>query len=107
MQRYWVPSSLDSALMGTDLADYWFPVAQGGDIAFIYGVLKVMIANGWGDSNFTKNFAEGWDELAVECEKRDWLELEKQAGLPRASMEEFGQMRADSDSRTLERASRR
>src|SRR5262245_54233304 len=25
MQRFWVPSSLDSAVFGTDIADYWFP----------------------------------------------------------------------------------
>jgi molybdopterin-dependent oxidoreductase alpha subunit len=92
MQRYWVPSSLDSALMGTDLADYWFPVAQGGDIAFIYGVLKIIIANNWHDSNFTKNFAENWDGLARHCATLDWPELEKQAGLPRASMEAFAKL---------------
>ena len=40
MKRYWVPRRAGSALFGTDIADYWFPVAQGGDIAFLYGVLK-------------------------------------------------------------------
>ncbi len=89
MQRYWVPSSLDSALFGTDLADYWFPVSQGGDIAFIYGVLKVMMANGWEDANFTRNFAVNWDGLARHCGTLGWEELERQAGLPRASMEAF------------------
>src|SRR5258708_3230729 len=34
MQKYWVPSNVGSALFGTDIADYWFPVSQGGDIAF-------------------------------------------------------------------------
>src|SRR5690242_2990034 len=29
MKRYWVPSTLHSALFGTDIADYWFAVAQG------------------------------------------------------------------------------
>src|SRR3954468_22338775 len=92
MQRYWVPSSIDSALFGTDLADYWFPVAQGGDIAFIYGVLKIMIANNWHDSRFVHDFAEGWDSLVQHCAKLDFVELEKQSGLPRASMEEFARL---------------
>jgi molybdopterin-dependent oxidoreductase alpha subunit len=92
MQRYWVPSSLDSALFGTDLADYWFPVAQGGDIAFLYGVLKIMIENDWHDSRFVRDFAEGWDALVQHCAKLDFAELEKQAGLPRASMEEFARL---------------
>jgi molybdopterin-dependent oxidoreductase alpha subunit len=92
MQRYWVPSSLDSALFGTDLADYWFPVAQGGDIAFIYGVLKIMIANNWHDSRFVHDFAENWDGLVAHCNKLDFAELEKQSGLPRASMEAFAKL---------------
>ena len=46
MKRYWVPSTMSSAMFGTDIADYWFPVSQGGDIAFLYGVLKIMFANG-------------------------------------------------------------
>lgn len=95
MQRYWVPSSMDSALFGTDLADYWFPVAQGGDIAFVYGVLKVMAANGWHDERFVRDFAEGWDELAGVASGFSWEELEAQAGLPRASMEEFAKLIRD------------
>jgi hypothetical protein len=35
MERYWVPSTPSSALFGTDIADYWFGVAQRGDIAFL------------------------------------------------------------------------
>ena len=35
MERYWVPSTFRSALFGTYIADYWFPVAVGGDIAFL------------------------------------------------------------------------
>ena len=29
MKRYWVPSTASSALFGTDIADYWFPVKIG------------------------------------------------------------------------------
>ena len=47
MKRYWVPSSVDSALFGTDITDYWFPVSQGSDIAFLYGVLKILFENDW------------------------------------------------------------
>jgi molybdopterin-dependent oxidoreductase alpha subunit len=89
MKRYWVPSTMSSAVFGTDIADYWFPVSQGGDIAFIYGVLKVIFANGWQDENFVKNFAVGFEDLKQATEALDWAVLEKQSGLNRASMEEF------------------
>lgn len=92
MKRYWVPSTMSSALFGTDIADYWFPVTQGGDIAFIYGVLKIIFENGWEDKNFVKNFAVGVEDLKKAAEAFDWPTLEKQAGLPRASMQEFAEL---------------
>ncbi|EEF58100.1 FdhF/YdeP family oxidoreductase [Pedosphaera parvula] len=92
MKRYWVPSTMSSALFGTDIADYWFPVSQGGDIAFIYGVLKVIFANGWEDENFVKNYAVGFEELRKQTEQMDWAVLEKQSGMGRASMEEFAEL---------------
>src|SRR3954447_8619498 len=52
MERYWVPSTLSSAVFGTNIADYWFPVATGGDIAFLCGVLKILIERGWADQEF-------------------------------------------------------
>src|SRR5262245_38688557 len=55
MERYWVPSSLKSAVFGTDMADYWFPVSQGGDIAFLYGVLKILIAKDWLNHDFIRD----------------------------------------------------
>ncbi len=92
MQRYWVPSTATSAIFGTDIADYWFPVSQGGDIAFLYGVLKVMFANGWQDERFTRDFSVGLDELKRQTESFGWAELETQSGLDRAAMEEFAQL---------------
>ena len=33
--RYWIPSIVESALSGTALADHWFDVDTGGDLAFL------------------------------------------------------------------------
>src|SRR5205807_5997914 len=52
MQRYWVPSNLKSAVFGTDLADYRFPVSTGGDIAFLCGALKLLDERGEVDEKF-------------------------------------------------------
>lgn len=89
MQRYWVPSNVDSALFGTDIADYWFPVTQGGDIAFIYGVLKVLFTNGWVDAAFLRDKTNGVEALRTQVDALDWATLERRAGLSKASMEEF------------------
>jgi molybdopterin-dependent oxidoreductase alpha subunit len=89
MDRYWVPSSLSSAAFGSDIADYWFPVSTGGDIAFLYGVLKAILAKGWQDQDFIQNHTEGYELLRGELERLRVEDLESRSGLGRASMEEF------------------
>jgi molybdopterin-dependent oxidoreductase alpha subunit len=89
MERYWVPSNVRSALFGTDLADYWFPVSTGGDIAFLAGVMKILIENSWVDDNFIRNHTTGFLDFKSQIAGCRWAELEAQSGLPRAAMEEF------------------
>src|SRR5207237_8951543 len=45
LERYWVPSNLESALFGTRMTDEFFAVHTGGDVAFINGVLKCRTAD--------------------------------------------------------------
>ncbi len=89
MKRYWVPSNADSALFGTDIADYWFPVTQGGDIAFLHGTLKALFERGWIDDTFLRDKCAGGDELKKHVAALGWAELEKGSGLTRAAIEEF------------------
>ena len=86
MKRYWVPSSFPSALVGTKITDHWFPVSQGGDIAFLYGVLKVLIENDWLAHDLIENHSSGFDELKEKALSRDWAWLESHSGLPRSRM---------------------
>src|SRR5213595_2752916 len=83
MDRYWVPSTLKSAVFGTDIMDYWFPVSQGGDIAFLYGVIKILVENGWYDSAFVNGHTAAFDELKSQAQQFDWTTLEREAGLPK------------------------
>jgi len=92
MDRYWVPSALGSALFGTDIADYWFPVATGGDIAFLCGVLKILIERGCVDQDFINNHTVGFGDLKSEISNLKFEALESQAGLSRSSMEEFAEL---------------
>lgn len=94
LRRYWVPSDPVSALCGSDLADDWFPVAPGGDVAFLYGTLKALHALGAFDTGFIAAHTEGAADLLGRIGRLDWPELEAGAGLPRASMEEFARLLA-------------
>ena len=101
MDRYWVPSTPRSALFGTDVADYWFGVAQRGDIAFLSGVIKLLIERDWIDRSFVDQHTTGFAELAAAVAALDWPALEAQAGLPRESMEEFAALIRDARTAVL------
>src|SRR5258708_16777109 len=46
LEHYWVPSNVESALFGTKVADEFFSIHTGGDVAFVNGVLKQLLAAG-------------------------------------------------------------
>ena len=97
MERYWVPSVTESALFGTRIADEFFQVHVGGDIAFFYGVLKHLIENDWLDRDFIAARTVGWEETEAKVRSLSWQALESSSGLTRSDMlrfaETFGQAR--------------
>ena len=101
MERYWVPSSAGSAVFGTDIMDYWFPVSTGGDIAFLGGVLKILIENNWVDQDFIRNYTGGFEELKSQIAKFKIEDLEAQSGLNREAMREFAELIRDAKTAVL------
>ncbi len=89
MRRYWVPSSPDSAVFGTPITDWWFPVRQGGDIAFLYGVLRILRDRGGLNDSFLAQHTTDWDDLSAELDRLDLSELERRSGLSVTDFEEF------------------
>ena len=92
MKRYWVPSTPTSALFGSALADAWFPVSQGGDIAFIYGVMRWLIENDWVDHEFIAAHTNDFDQIKETAMSMDWAQLEADSGLSKESMREFAEI---------------
>ena len=101
MERYWVPSTVGSALFGTDLADFWFPVSAGGDTAFLSGVLKILFEQNWIDSEFIQKHTTGFGDLKSHISSLHFEELEEKAGLDRASMREFAELIRDARTAVL------
>jgi molybdopterin-dependent oxidoreductase alpha subunit len=89
LERYWVPSVARSALFGTKLMDDFFQVTVGGDIAFINGVLKTLIANDQIDRGFVDKQTFGFAELKNCLEQQSWETLEQRSGLSRSDMQRF------------------
>ena len=76
MERYWVPSDVESALFGTKIAEHFFPVQASGDVAFLHGTLKHMIGEGWVKEDFIRNQTAGFEELRSLLGRFSWEELE-------------------------------
>lgn len=92
MDKYWVPSNVESALFGTQIADRFFLVNVGGDIAFLSGVLKHMVHNDWVDRSFIEMHTKGFSEMTVELAAMAWSELERQSGSTSDEMLAFARM---------------
>src|SRR5690606_3689562 len=83
LERYWVPSNVESALFGTRMSDLHVPVRPGGDVALASAVLKLLIARGAIDGDFVAAHTEGFDEMAAALERRSVDDLAAAAGVDR------------------------
>ncbi|NIO09808.1 MAG: molybdopterin-dependent oxidoreductase, partial [Deltaproteobacteria bacterium] len=98
LERYWVPSVLESALFGTKLTDEFFSIHTGGDIAFINGVIKSLLEMNGIDRVFLDEHTIGFEQLQDELEGETWELLEQYSGASRADMKRFAEMYAKAKS---------
>lgn len=89
LDRYWVPSSLESAVFGTKMCDLHVPVRPGGDVALANALLKLLIERDVVDHEWIAAHTEGWDDLTAGLADQDLSALCAQAGLDRADVEAF------------------
>lgn len=92
MERDWVPSIPESALFGTRLADRTFLIHAGGDIAFLNGAIKHLIAHDWVDRPFIEQHTVGFQDLERSLKHQSWEELESSAGNTREEMLAFARV---------------
>jgi len=95
MKRYWTPSIPESAIFGTRIADDWYPVQTGGDLAFLAGVFKILCAEGWIDRDFIARSSEGFAEARASVEDLHFDRLERDSGLARGEMRRFAETLRD------------
>ncbi len=94
LQHYWVPSVPESALFGTRLADDWFAVDTGGDLAFLNGVFKILVAEGWIEADFVARHGVGFEEAKAHVAAQPFERLEALSGTTRAEMRRFAELLA-------------
>ena len=94
LERYWVPSVMESAIFGTKLTDEFFLIHTGGDIAFLNGVLKHLLERGWMDESFIQEHTTGFEETKAALEDQGWEMLEQYSGASREEMLKFARLYA-------------
>jgi molybdopterin-dependent oxidoreductase alpha subunit len=92
LEHYWVPSNVESALFGTKVADEFFSIHTGGDVAFVNGVLKELLASGGIDREFVNEHTLGFDAVLAELEDESFGLLEEVSGATRADMARFARL---------------
>jgi molybdopterin-dependent oxidoreductase alpha subunit len=81
-------------MFGTKMTDEFFPVHTGGDVAFVNGVLKHLLAMGGIDREFVTTSTVGFGAVLEELEHESFEDLERQSGATSADMERFARMYA-------------
>ena len=95
LERYWIPSVLESAAFGTRLADHWYEVDTGGDLAFLVGVLKALVEMRGVDEEFIRTRTAGWEEVRAQTAAADWRALESESGAAEERMRAFARLLID------------
>jgi molybdopterin-dependent oxidoreductase alpha subunit len=95
LTQYWVPSIASSALFGTELADHWFQVHTGGDLAFLIGVFRALVELGGVDEVFVGERTAGFVAARDHALESEWESLERESGATRDRMQAFAQLLMD------------
>ncbi|UDF16267.1 FdhF/YdeP family oxidoreductase [Bacillus pumilus] len=104
MEKYWVPSIPESALFGTKIADDFYQVNIGGDIAFMNGVIKHWFdmeqhaPHSALDHEFIQAHTTGIQDLQQHVAQLKWEDLEASSGLSKERMKEFAILLANANS---------
>ncbi|BCJ88219.1 FdhF/YdeP family oxidoreductase [Effusibacillus dendaii] len=104
MEKYWIPSIPESALFGTKIADDFYQVNIGGDIAFMNGVMKSWfemeerLPGSAINHQFVEEHVNGYEQLKAHIMKYDWETLEKSSGLSKERMYVFAKLLAEAKS---------
>ncbi len=101
LQRYWVPSDAESAVFGSRLADRFWLVKVGGDLAFLNAVARVLLERGAQARDFIGASTEGFEAWREELLRQPFDALLAAAGQAAAEVEAFADELARADKAIL------
>lgn len=100
MEKYWIPSNPESALFGTKIADDFYQVNIGGDIAFMHGIMKRwfdMEAVEHGSAinhEFVQKHVNHYEELKEKVQEQTWDHIVESSGVSKQRIIELADILA-------------
>jgi molybdopterin-dependent oxidoreductase alpha subunit len=95
LDRYWIPSTPESALWGSQICDGFFSVDTGGDMAFLQAVQRLLIEKGAIDEAFIAEHTVGFTEYTDKLLAKDFEALVQASGAKREDVERFADIVAN------------
>jgi molybdopterin-dependent oxidoreductase alpha subunit len=83
-----VPCDPWSLLFGSEIASQYVQPHIGGDIAWLTGVIKIVLERGGVDRQFIDQHTENFEALRQQVEATSWADIEAGSGVTRQSIEE-------------------
>ncbi|HEX8399210.1 MAG TPA: FdhF/YdeP family oxidoreductase, partial [Pyrinomonadaceae bacterium] len=81
---------------GTPLSDLHLPIKIGGDMAFLKGLMRILLEEFPAslDREFLENKTAGFDEFQANLKQVSWSDVEEQSGLRREQIRQVAEMYA-------------
>ena len=95
LDRYWIPSTPESAMWGSQICDGFFAVDTGGDMAFLHAVQRLLIQRGAIDEAFIAAHTVGFDEYRDKLLEQDFDTLVRASGASKEDIERFADIVAN------------
>ncbi|HEX5365725.1 MAG TPA: molybdopterin-dependent oxidoreductase [Acidimicrobiales bacterium] len=89
LDRYWVPSNVESAIFGTRMSDLHVPVRPGGDVALASAALAELIRRGAVDEAFVAAHTDGFADVRAALADQPLDDLLRRAGIERRVLDAF------------------
>lgn len=98
MLRFASPSDWRSMVKGGEaVASHYVQPHLGGDLAFMQGLIKVLIEEQCCNDRFIEQFTSGFEEFKHHIESLEWESIVKHSGVSRDQIEEIAKLYSQSE----------
>jgi molybdopterin-dependent oxidoreductase alpha subunit len=97
LERFRVPSSPRSLLLGSEIASLYIQPQIGGDIALLAGIAKRLLEIGAIDVDFVNSSTDGFEPLTDLLAQLSWDQIEERSGVRARGIREAADIYAQSE----------